>query len=197
MLVGRRNWKERHFKLTSFLPAVKIDKVLPHPYATLQYFDENDRHIGTVILDRYSTIEEFVEKSSKYDFCFGIRRSANAVDLYGKELQKYAVEGHIRDSIDLRATSKDEQLEWEKAFKKVVASCLLIEDLRTTDLKHSKQIEEDSSDNKLRSTKVDDGPSPELKRRFSIGLKRGLSAFFDRKNMQRSRPKPMMRPCES
>ena len=53
----------------------------------------------------------------------------------------------------------DEQLEWEKAFKKVVASCLLIEDLRTTDLKQSKQLEEDSPAKDLPNTKVDDGPS--------------------------------------
>ena len=136
-------------------------------------------------------------KKQQVRFCFGIRRSANAVDLYGKELQKYAVEGHIRDSIDLRATSKDEQLEWEKAFKKVVASCLLIEDLRTTDLKHSKEIEDGSSDNELPSAKVDDSPSPELKRRFSIGLKEASAHFLRGKSMQRSRPIPMMRPCES
>ena len=106
------------------------------------------------------------------------------------------MEGHIRDSIDLRATSKDEQLEWEKAFKKVVASCLLIEDLRTTDLKQSKQLEEDNPAKDLPSTKVDDGPSPELEAKVHIGLKRGLSAFGE-ENMQRSRPIPMMRPCES
>ena len=40
----------------------------------------------------------------------------------------------MRDSIDLRAISREEQLEWEKAFKKAVASCQLIEDLRASDL---------------------------------------------------------------
>ena len=202
-IVGRRNWKQRIFKLTLFLPNVKVDDVLPHPYATLEYSDEDGKLLGTVVIDAYSTIEAFVQKSSKYDFCFGIRRVDGAVDLFSKNIKKYAVEGHVRDSIDLRAISREEQLEWEKAFKKAVASCQLIEDLRASDLIDSQRQQEEqmrnvtvdsmnlmgkygspSNTNNGRANLVGtnvEGPSKEAKRRYSIGLKRGLSAFFAKK----------------
>ena len=99
-------------------------------------------------------------------------------------------------------------MEWEKAFKKAVASCQLIEDLRASDLNDSQRQQEEemrnvtvdsmnlmgkygspSNTNNGRANLVGtnvEGPSEEAKRRYSIGLKRGLSAFFAKKKKKRA-----------
>ena len=144
-LTGRRNWKEREFLLVLHLPSAKVDGKLPKPFAALEYFDEKKHLMGTVIVDAFSTVEPYVEKSSKYEFCFGIRRKDGArsiTDSHHKCVYP-AKSSHVRSDIDLRAESKNSQLAWEKMLKRAVSSCNVIEGMIEAEEEAKRHHDED------------------------------------------------------